>query len=98
MGFRSEQQQVPGLETRPVQTAFRVTTQGEYPGEGQGFPQRCQGGMDADVRIFVVIEPGAAQSSVVESEAERCDEVQARAGRGAKPYNVARIGRDLRLE
>ena len=48
-------------------------------------------------RVLVVVEAGAAQLLVVEGEAERLDQVQARAGVRAQADHVAGVGRDLGL-
>src|SRR5207249_11568815 len=51
-----------------------------------------------DARVFVVIEPGALQLFVVEGEAERAHEVQARAGVRREPDDVAGVRRDFGLD
>src|SRR3989344_532048 len=46
--------------------------------------------MGPDLRPFVVVEPGAPQLAVFEAEAEGLDEVQPRAGIGARPLFLTR--------
>ena len=54
--------------------------------------------MHADLSQLTVIEPGPPYRARIEPEAQRLDEVQAGAGVGAQPDDVAGIGRDLGLE
>lgn len=49
-------------------------------------------------REVVIVEAGTLQARVVERKAERPDEVQRRAGIGAKPDDVAGVRRNLGLE
>ena len=49
-------------------------------------------------RELVIVEAGAPQLLVVEVEAERCDQVQSRAGIRRKANHVAGIGRNLRRD
>ena len=45
-----------------------------------------------------VVEAGTLEVAVLQLEAQGLDEVQAGAGDGAEPGNVAGVRRDLRLE
>ena len=53
--------------------------------------------MNVHLRQLVVVEPAAAQETVVHREAQRLDEMQARPDVRRKPDDVARVGRDLRV-
>ncbi len=46
---------------------------------------------------LAIIQPGAAQFPVLQPEAERFDQVQARTGVGAQAHDVAGVGRNLGL-
>ena len=54
--------------------------------------------MDPDLRERIVIQSRAAQSFVLDVEAERLHEVQCAAGIGAQADHVAGFGGNLRLE
>jgi dihydroorotate dehydrogenase (NAD+) catalytic subunit len=54
-------------------------------------------GVLADLGELPVVQPGAAQALVVEFESQRVDQVQGTAGIGAQAYDIAGVGRDLRL-
>lgn len=47
---------------------------------------------------LVIVEPGTPQAAGIEAEPERLDEMQRGAGVGTEPDDVARVGRNLRLE
>jgi len=49
------------------------------------------------LRPLTVIQSGAPQFLVLQPEAERFDQMQARAGVGAQPHDVAGVGRNLGL-
>ena len=51
--------------------------------------------MALQIRVLVVVEPGALQELVFHREAERLDEVQPRPGVRGEPDHVARVGRNL---
>jgi hypothetical protein len=52
--------------------------------------------MHLHVRHLVIVEPGALQLPVFHGEAERLDQMQARAGIGREADHVAGVRRDLR--
>ena len=49
-------------------------------------------------RVFVIVQPGAAQALVIQLETQWLDQVQLAAGVGTQADDVAGIGRDFRLE
>mgnify|MGYP001820497806 FL=1 len=53
--------------------------------------------MHLHVGILMIVETGAAQARLVEIESQRLHKVQGCPGVGAKSYDIARIGRYLRL-
>lgn len=48
--------------------------------------------------VLVIVQAGAFELLVAEVEAERLDQVQARAGVGAQADHIARIGRNFWLK
>lgn len=48
--------------------------------------------------VLVIVQAGASELLVAEVEAERLDQVQARAGVGAQANHIARVGRNFRLK
>src|SRR5690606_35712758 len=52
----------------------------------------------ADIGQVVVVEPCARKLAMFQRKAERLDQVQGRTSVGGEPDDVARIGRDFRLE
>jgi hypothetical protein len=60
----------------------------------QGFPVAVA----LHARIFVVVEPRAAQAPVVHGKAQRLDQVQLAAGVGREADHVTGVGRDFRFD
>ena len=54
--------------------------------------------MYPDLRPLVIVEPRPAQALVVQSEPQRFDQMQAKAGIGAKADYIAGVWRNFRLE
>src|ERR1019366_2757146 len=52
----------------------------------------------ADVHEVPVVDPGTAHAVVVDAETQRADEVHGGGRGGAEAGDVARVGRDLRLD
>jgi hypothetical protein len=48
-------------------------------------------------RPFPIIQTGASQFAVIQHESQGMYEVQSSAGIGTKAYDIAGVGRDLRL-
>lgn len=46
---------------------------------------------------FVVIQAGTLELAVIQRKAERMEQMQTAAGIGAKAYDIAGVGRNLRL-
>ena len=90
--FRAEQEGIVAGITRQVVAHRAARGQCEQPRARD----RCQAGgqitMDAQLRVFVVIQPGAAQTRVVKREPQRLDQVQLRAGVGAKANTLPVLG------
>ena len=64
----------------------------EYPGRLQFHQQFFVVVVYSDIRIFVVIQPRAAQLLVIHLEAQGADQVQTSAAIGAKTDDIAGIG------
>ena len=64
---------------------------------GDGLCKRCPVVMMGNAGKLGVIQPGAAQATVVPGKTERVDEVQGGAGVGAEADDAAGIGGDLWL-
>ena len=59
---------------------------------------RVEIGVDVHVGVLVIVQPAAAEETVIEFEAERFDEVQRCAGVSAEADDRARVGSNLRLD
>jgi hypothetical protein len=98
-GFPAEDQKIAGLERHVVVGAIRFCREKEeasrrFPG-GVQFLERIP---ELDVDFLPVIEAGAFQRPVVDGESERLNKVKSGAGGKAKPPDVARVRRNLRLD
>ena len=94
----AEQQGVAVAVVHRVAAARAAGGNAEQAARCNGAAEGVQMGVHRDIGEFVIVEAGAAQARVVELEAQRFDEMQPRAGVGAQANDVARVGRDLRLE
>ncbi len=72
--------------------------EGEQARVAEALEAAVEIGVSLERRVLVIIQPGAAQPLVIQLKAQRLDQVQAAAGIGAEPDNVAGIRRNLRLE
>ena len=53
--------------------------------------------MDVQTAKLMIIKTGATQLFVVQAKAQGLNKMQDRASVGCKPYDIAAVGRDLRL-
>lgn len=97
-GLGPEQQGVSGLVSHGRVPAGPSGREGEEPFRPDRGLEGLQGVVARDPGPFPIVEPGPPELSVVECEGERRDQVQGGAGIGAKPDNIAGIGRDLGLK
>jgi hypothetical protein len=69
--------------------------------EPDSFAEIIQGlikaGVDGDLKLVPVIQPGALERAIVDGESKRFYEVERASGRSAQPRDVSGIGRDLRF-
>ena len=96
-GLGPEQEGIPRSEARRIVARARARAERKDPGGSVRLAPRLEAVPAAHARPLVVIEAGTAQPGVVHLEAERLDQVQARAGVGAQADHVAGVGRNLRL-
>lgn len=97
-GLGAEQQGVSGLVLHG-RVAARASGRERQEARREGCGHEAlQGVMALYPGPFPIVEAGPPDLCVIQREAERCDEVQGGAGVGAKPDNIAGIGRDLGLE
>jgi hypothetical protein len=97
-GLGAEQQGVSELVSHGRVAARPSGRECEEPCRPDPAHEGLQGVMARDPGPFPIVEPGSPELGVAEGEPERRDEVQGGAGIGAKPDNIAGIGRDLGLE
>ena len=56
-----------------------------------------EAGVDGELKLVPVIQPGPLERAIVDGESKRLDEVEGATGRGAQARDVAGVGRDLRF-
>ncbi len=54
--------------------------------------------MDLNWDVFMVIQPGAFQLTIIEPKSQRLDQVQPATSIGAKPNDIPGVGRNFGLE
>src|SRR5690606_20863009 len=106
--FRAEQKGITGAVVHLViglralggegKQAGRPGIDGRAEGQGKAVQAVLQVGVALERRVFVIVQPGAAQALVVQLIAEGFDQMQLTPAVGAQPDNVAGIGWNFRLK
>ena len=96
-GLRAEQEGVARLEALAEERMPCPGRQGKHASASQVDEAGREIGVLEHLRHLAVVEPGAPNLRLVELETERTDQVQGRADVRAKPDDVARVRRNLRL-
>ncbi len=94
----AEEEGIPGSEGHFGIGVRASGLHDEWPSTGQRRETLVDVDMRAHVSHCVVIETGAAHRLETDVEADRLHQVQGAARVGAQADDVARVGRDLRLD
>ena len=84
--------------TRPRCTAARRSSRSTSSDQRRRGAKGRERRVHDDAHGVPVVEPGALEGAVVDAEAQRLDQMQRAAGRGAQPRDVAGVGRNLRFD
>lgn len=96
--FRPEKKSIATLELHFMERLRALGGERKEARLANALQATVQIGVTLERRVLVVIQARAAQTLVVQLEAQRLNQVQATAGVGAEPDNVAGIRRDFRLK
>src|SRR5690606_34748262 len=106
--FRAEQKGITGAVVHLViglralggegKQAGRLGIDGRSEAQVKAVQAVLQVGVALERRVFVIVQPGAAQALVVQLIAEGFDQMQLTPAVGAQPDNVAGIGWNFRLK
>ena len=95
--LRSEHQGISGLIFHPVMAAAAARAEGVHAAPLEHRPAMRPVGMHGDAGQVVIIQPRARELLVGKIEAERCNQMEIRAGVGGQADDVPGIGRDFGL-
>ena len=96
--FRPEDQEIAMMDRCASVRDGCVGAEGVQSGPGDRCPQKgIKALMVTNIHLLPVIQPCPLEMLVIGLESQRVDEVETQFRRAAKPGDVPRVGRDLRL-
>lgn len=96
-GLGPEKQKIIVVEMSVRVVDFAFSANGPKPLGLCGGEKALPAGIGGDILPFAVIQASAPQSLVVQGKAQGFNQVQLAADIGAKPYDIAGIGRNFGL-
>ena len=96
LGFAAKDEGVAGAVFRLGVEPRASGAVEEQPGGLNRIEACLPGGMNLHLNGIPVVQPRASELGISDGEPQRLDKVQARAGGGTKPCNIARVGGNFR--
>jgi hypothetical protein len=91
-GFRPEDEDIAGLKAGVAVATAAPRGEGEQAALGEPLPTGIPVAVDDEARKLVVVQAGAPQRFVLQTEAQGLNQMQARAAIGAQADDVAGVG------